>query len=116
GRPPGGPAHPHPHRPDPRPPARAGDLARALPGRGADPGAGGRRVGRGWRRPGLTAPGPVGSIARMSPAVRALRGATTVDTDTAVEIEGRTVELLEEMFGRNGVDHDDLISIWFTVT
>lgn len=52
----------------------------------------------------------------MSPAVRALRGATTVDADTAVEIEGRTVELLEEMFGRNDVDHDDLISIWFTVT
>lgn len=52
----------------------------------------------------------------MSPAVRALRGATTVNADTPADIEARTVELLHEMFGRNGVDHDDLISIWFTVT
>lgn len=52
----------------------------------------------------------------MSPAVRALRGATTADADTAEQITSRTVELLEEMFGRNGVDHDDLISILFTVT
>ena len=52
----------------------------------------------------------------MSPAVRALRGATTVDADTPDQITGRTVALLEEMFERNGVDHDDLISILFTVT
>ncbi len=58
----------------------------------------------------------VGSIAGMSTAVRALRGATTVDADTPEEIGSRTVELLEVMFERNDVDHDDLISIWFTVT
>jgi chorismate mutase len=52
----------------------------------------------------------------MPPAVRALRGATTVDADTPADIEARTIELLEEMFGRNDVDHDDLISIIFTVT
>jgi chorismate mutase len=52
----------------------------------------------------------------MPAAVRALRGATTVEADDPEDIESRTVELLEEMFGRNGVDHDDLISIWFTVT
>lgn len=52
----------------------------------------------------------------MSTAVRALRGATTVDADTPEQITERTVALLEEMFSRNGVDHDDLISIWFTVT
>ena len=52
----------------------------------------------------------------MSSAVRALRGATTVEADTPEEINARTVELLEEMFGRNDVDHDDLISIVFTVT
>ena len=52
----------------------------------------------------------------MPAAVRALRGATTVEADDPEAIESRTVELLEEMFGRNGVDHDDLISIWFTVT
>jgi len=52
----------------------------------------------------------------MPTAVRALRGATTVDTDQPEQITERTVALLEEMFERNGVDHDDLISIWFTVT
>jgi len=52
----------------------------------------------------------------MPTAVRALRGATTVDADQPGQITERTVALLEEMFERNGVDHDDLISIWFTVT
>lgn len=52
----------------------------------------------------------------MPAAVRALRGATTVDADTPDQIAERTVALLEAMFERNGVDHDDLISIWFTVT
>lgn len=52
----------------------------------------------------------------MPSAVRALRGATTVDADTPDQITSRTIALLEEMFERNGVEHDDLISIWFTVT
>ncbi len=52
----------------------------------------------------------------MPAAVRALRGATTVDADTPEQITERTVALLVEMFERNAVDHDDLISIWFTVT
>lgn len=52
----------------------------------------------------------------MPAAVRALRGATTVDADEPAQIGDRTVALLETMFERNGVDHDDLISIWFTVT
>jgi chorismate mutase len=52
----------------------------------------------------------------MPPAVRALRGATTCVADTPEEIAERTVELLREVFERNGVDHDDLISIWFTAT
>jgi chorismate mutase len=52
----------------------------------------------------------------MSSAVRALRGATTTDADTPEQIAERTVALLEEMFARNGVDHDDLISILFTVS
>ena len=51
----------------------------------------------------------------MSTAVRALRGATTTDADSPDQIAERTVALLEEMFARNGVDHDDLISILFTV-
>ena len=45
-----------------------------------------------------------------------LRGATTVDADTVEQVTERTVALLGEMLERNGVDHDDLISIFFTAT
>ena len=48
--------------------------------------------------------------------IRALRGATTVDEDTVEQVTERTVALLTEMLERNGVDHDDLISILFTAT
>jgi chorismate mutase len=49
-------------------------------------------------------------------AVRALRGATTIDEDTTEHINERVTTLLREMFARNGVDHDDIISIIFTAT
>jgi chorismate mutase len=49
-------------------------------------------------------------------AVRALRGATTVDEDTPEQVTSRVTTLLQEMFARNDVDHDDLISILFTAT
>jgi chorismate mutase len=49
-------------------------------------------------------------------AVRALRGATTVDVDTPEQVTERVTALLKEMFARNDVDHDDLISILFTAT
>ena len=52
----------------------------------------------------------------MSPAVRALRGATTVDEDTVEQVNERTRELVTEMLARNQVDHDDIISILFTAT
>lgn len=52
----------------------------------------------------------------MPTAVRALRGATTVDADTPQQIAVRTVALLQAMFERNDVDHDDLISVLFTVS
>lgn len=52
----------------------------------------------------------------MPRAVRALRGATTVDADTPEQIHERVTTLLKEMWARNDVDHDDLISILFTVT
>ena len=52
----------------------------------------------------------------MPRALRALRGATTVDRDSAEEIEERVATLLEELFDRNAVEHDDLISIVFTAT
>jgi 23S rRNA pseudouridine2605 synthase len=49
-------------------------------------------------------------------AVRALRGATTVDEDTPEQVTERVTALLKEMFARNDVHHDDLISILFTAT
>ena len=52
----------------------------------------------------------------MPGAVRALRGATTVDDDTPEQIEDRVVALLQEMLTRNGVGHDELVSILFTAT
>lgn len=52
----------------------------------------------------------------MERAVRALRGATTVDTDTAEQVAERTCALLTTMMQRNGVAHEDLISILFTAT
>ena len=48
--------------------------------------------------------------------VRALRGATTCDVDTLEEIDGRTQTLVTAMLERNGVDHEDLVSIVFTAT
>jgi chorismate mutase len=53
---------------------------------------------------------------RVPPAVRAVRGATTLDSDTAEEMEARVQALLREMLDRNGVTHDDIISIVFTAT
>lgn len=52
----------------------------------------------------------------MAAAVRALRGATTVDEDTPAQVRERVVALLGAMFDRNGVQHDELISIFFTAT
>src|SRR5215207_9208655 len=46
----------------------------------------------------------------------ALRGATTVDADTSDAVMGRTGELLSTLLERNGVGHDQLVSIIFTST
>jgi chorismate mutase len=46
----------------------------------------------------------------------ALRGATTVDADVREAIIERTSDLLVELLDRNGVGHDDLVSIVFTAT
>lgn len=48
--------------------------------------------------------------------VRALRGATTVDNDTTDDVRTRTIALLQQMTERNGVAHDDIISVLFTAT
>ena len=52
----------------------------------------------------------------MSPGVRALRGATTVDADTCDQVSERVQGLVTAMLDRNGVSKDDLISIVFTAT
>lgn len=52
----------------------------------------------------------------MTAAVRALRGATTLDADTPEQIHDRVGALVNEMLARNGVDKEDLISVVFTAT
>lgn len=51
-----------------------------------------------------------------SAKVRGLRGASTCDQNTVEEINGVTQELLTEMLQRNGIGHDDVISVLFTTT
>lgn len=48
--------------------------------------------------------------------VRALRGATTLDRDEADHLVDRTQELIHQLFERNDVVEDDLVSIVFTAT
>lgn len=49
-------------------------------------------------------------------AIRALRGATTIDVDTAEDVSKYTKDLLVEMLERNEIAKEDLISILFTST
>lgn len=48
--------------------------------------------------------------------IRGLRGATTFDVDDADHVTERVVQLLGEMISRNGLSHDDLVSVLFTAT
>lgn len=48
--------------------------------------------------------------------VRGLRGATTCEENTPEQINEVTQELLVEMLERNGISHDDVISVLFTTT
>src|ERR687897_2827727 len=52
----------------------------------------------------------------MPTAVRALRGATTVEVDDKDHLFERVISLLEALFERNAIQHDDLISLLFTAT
>lgn len=47
---------------------------------------------------------------------RALRGATTCESDTPDEIFDATQELLLRMMERNDLDHDDVVSVLFTTS
>ena len=54
----------------------------------------------------------------MPPAlmVRGLRGATTVDADTAAQVTERSQELMREIMARNDLVEDDIVSVLFTAT
>lgn len=52
----------------------------------------------------------------MSQTIRALRGATTLEVDDEPHMVERVTGLLSEMLERNGVAHEDLISILFSAT
>jgi chorismate mutase len=46
----------------------------------------------------------------------ALRGATTCDENSRDEIDAKTQELVRQMLERNGIEHEDIVSIIFTAT
>ena len=52
----------------------------------------------------------------MPTAVRALRGATTVDVDEPGHITERVLALLQKLLDANDIDHEELISVLFTAT
>jgi chorismate mutase len=52
----------------------------------------------------------------MPSAVRALRGATTIDVDEPEHITERVLALLQRLVDDNDIQHEDLISVLFTAT
>jgi chorismate mutase len=48
--------------------------------------------------------------------LHALRGAITCTEDSKSEIEEKTQRLVKELLARNEIDHDDLVSVIFTMT
>src|SRR5260370_15617642 len=52
----------------------------------------------------------------MPARVRAVRGATTLEVDSPEQVTARTQELVAAMIERNGLGHDDLISILLTAS
>jgi chorismate mutase len=52
----------------------------------------------------------------MTAVLRALRGATTLDEDSADQVSERVQALVSAMLERNGIAHDDIVSILFTAT
>jgi chorismate mutase len=60
--------------------------------------------------------GEPGGDGRGPERLVALRGATTVDSDTREALVERTAELLTELLQRNSIGHEALVSIIFTAT
>ena len=48
--------------------------------------------------------------------LQALRGAITCTEDSKAEIDAKTARLVKELFTRNELAHDDVVSIIFTAT
>ncbi|HXO67052.1 MAG TPA: chorismate mutase [Candidatus Dormibacteraeota bacterium] len=48
--------------------------------------------------------------------MRGIRGATTVESDSAKEIEESTTELLRQLIDANHIDPSDIAGAWFTTT
>ncbi len=48
--------------------------------------------------------------------LQALRGAITCTEDSKTEIDAKTARLVKELFARNELAHDDVVSIIFTTT
>lgn len=55
-------------------------------------------------------------MTRTPSTLRAVRGAITVDVDDAEAIRAATGEMLAALVERNGLDHDDMVSMFFTLT
>ncbi|HWC66952.1 MAG TPA: chorismate mutase [Acidimicrobiales bacterium] len=49
-------------------------------------------------------------------AVRALRGATTIDEDTPAQIRDRVKALMTALFERNRLGNDEIVSVFVTAT
>jgi chorismate mutase len=52
----------------------------------------------------------------MPSAVRALRGATTIDVDEREHLFERVIALFEALFEQNELPHDDIVSVIITAT
>jgi chorismate mutase len=52
----------------------------------------------------------------MSPSLRGVRGATTLDADTPDQVTQRVQELVSEMLDRNHLESEDLVSVILTAT
>lgn len=50
------------------------------------------------------------------PISRAIRGATTVESNTAAEIDSATTELLKKMVTENSINPEDISNVIFTLT
>lgn len=53
---------------------------------------------------------------RESMICRAIRGATTADSNTAEDIHEATTEMLRTLLALNAMEPDDLVSLFFTTT